>query len=407
MNIASVSRIPRRILALTLILTLFTVQLIIAAAPAQAAASISSSEEQDFVTAINALRAENGVGALTVVASIQDAARDHTWDMEAAGQIFHATDITTGAPAGWQKVGENVGVGPNVSILMNAFINSPGHFANLVDPSFTHVGVGVVRDGATMYTTHRFAKLTTAPAPSTTPESSTPPDNLGFVKRYAEARLDLLEAGPGLIRIQGWSYDPDKPDHSTVIHVYAFFDGSSEPVALDTPVAAANKPRPDVNQAFDISGDHGFFRELAIRPGTHKVCVYSISVDEAGVTDGANRLIRCETVTITDTSFPRGSMDVASRSGNNVTARGWAYDLDSETSPIDIEVTVDGVLNKTIPADNARPDINKILFVDGDHGFDETISVTTGSHQVCFYTVDVNPDGSNGSDKQLLGCHNV
>lgn len=401
MTIASASRIPRRILALTLILTLFSVQLIIAAAPAEAAASNSISEEQDFVTAINVLRAEYGVGPLTLEVSIRDAARDHTWAMESAGYVFHAADITAGAPAGWQKIGENVGLGPNIAILMNAFVNSSGHLANLIDPSFTHIGVGVVRDGATMYTTHRFAKYPTSPTPST------PPDNLGFVKRYAEAQLDVLEPGPGLIRIQGWSYDPDKPSHSTVVHVYAFFDGSSEPVALDTPVAAANKPRPDINRAFGIDGDHGFFRELAIRPGTHKVCVYSISVDEAGIADGANRLIRCLTVTITDTSFPRGTLDWATRSGDDVTVSGWAYDLDSQTSPVDIEITVDGALKKTISADGARADINKILMVNGDHGFKQTFSVTAGSHQVCAYTVDVNPNGSNGSAKQLLGCNNL
>ena len=67
-------------------------------------------------------------------------------------------------------MGENVGVGYDVSGLMQAFINSPAHYANLVDPAWTHVGVGVTfaADGR-MYTTHNFMALSggaaTSPAP--------------------------------------------------------------------------------------------------------------------------------------------------------------------------------------------------------------------------------------------------
>ena len=72
---------------------------------------------------------------------------------------------------------------------MQAFINSPAHYANLVDPAWTHVGVGVTiaADGR-MYTTHNFMALsggagdrprrprrlrTTAPASAPTPPPTT------------------------------------------------------------------------------------------------------------------------------------------------------------------------------------------------------------------------------------------
>ena len=71
-------------------------------------------------------------------------------------------------------------MGPNVNELMQAFIASPGHYKNLVDPSFTHIGVGTVRtpDGL-MYTAHEFASIegSVAPpvtAPPTTPAVTTP-----------------------------------------------------------------------------------------------------------------------------------------------------------------------------------------------------------------------------------------
>ena len=64
---------------------------------------------------------------------------------------------------------------------MNAFIASPGHYANIVDPEFTHIGVGVVWDGSRLFTTHRFMKLqsqapttTTTVAPTTTTSAPSP-----------------------------------------------------------------------------------------------------------------------------------------------------------------------------------------------------------------------------------------
>ena len=70
----------------------------------------------------------------------------------------------------WTKLGENVGVGYDVDGLMQAFVNSPAHYANLVDPDWTHVGVGVTcgADGR-MYTTHDFMALGGGAAPPPPP----------------------------------------------------------------------------------------------------------------------------------------------------------------------------------------------------------------------------------------------
>ena len=58
---------------------------------------------------------------------------------------------------------------------MQAFINSPAHYANLVDPAWTHVGVGVTfaADGR-MYTTHNFMALSGGAATSPAPAASAP-----------------------------------------------------------------------------------------------------------------------------------------------------------------------------------------------------------------------------------------
>jgi hypothetical protein len=95
--------------------------------------------------------------------------------MAAAGGISHAPRISAGVTQDWQKVGENVGRGPSVDPIMDAFIASPKHFENLMDPAFTKIGVGVVWSGTTLYTTHRFMQLRgqAPPTPATEPPPPT------------------------------------------------------------------------------------------------------------------------------------------------------------------------------------------------------------------------------------------
>src|SRR5204862_1717148 len=53
--------------------------------------------------------------------------------------------------------GENVGVGPNVDSLEDAFMNSPEHRANILDSDYTEIGIGtaVGKDGR-LYVTQDF-----------------------------------------------------------------------------------------------------------------------------------------------------------------------------------------------------------------------------------------------------------
>jgi len=48
------------------------------------------------------------------------------------------------APSNWQSLGENVGVGPTCAKIAQAFMNSPEHRRNILDPSYASVGLGVV-----------------------------------------------------------------------------------------------------------------------------------------------------------------------------------------------------------------------------------------------------------------------
>lgn len=143
------------------------------------------SESAGFVTAINQLRAGLGLAPLQVDAELSNVANGWAVQMAQNDGISHRLDLKAGISALWRTLGENVGFGPTVSQLMDAFIASAGHYKNLVDPKFTRIGVGTVRVGDMLYTAHEFMGLQadttpviaspppTAP-PATTPRVTTP-----------------------------------------------------------------------------------------------------------------------------------------------------------------------------------------------------------------------------------------
>lgn len=154
------------------------------AGPASVAVRANAGVEADFVARINALRASRGLPAMAVDAELTAAARSWAGTMASQGRIFHSSDLSRGVTSPWHKLGENVGVGGNTEALFNAFVNSPSHLANLVDPAFTRVGVGVVESGGRIFTAHRFLEPraappplppTTAAPPSTAPPPTAPP----------------------------------------------------------------------------------------------------------------------------------------------------------------------------------------------------------------------------------------
>ena len=49
------------------------------------------------------------------------------------------------------------------------------------------------------------------------------------------------------------------------------------------------------------------------------------------------------------------------------TVRGWAWDPQFPSTPISVDVLVDGVYRETVPADRLRPDLANLG--DGRHGF--------------------------------------
>lgn len=131
--------------------------------------------ESGFVNAINRIRASKGLSQLQVTGELTGVARRWADQMAANGQISHNPSLASQVSGGWSKLGENVGVGYDVDSLMQAFVNSPSHYRNIVDPEWTHIGVGVTfaADGR-MYTTHNFMARGGAPPPPPPPPPAPP-----------------------------------------------------------------------------------------------------------------------------------------------------------------------------------------------------------------------------------------
>ena len=79
----------------------------------------------------------------------------------------------------------------------------------------------------------------------------------------------------------GWTYDPDEPSVSNVVHFYA--DG---PAGSGIFIGAMNvdQPRPDINSAYNVLGNHGFsfVTPVSLKDGgTHTIYAYGINTNPA------------------------------------------------------------------------------------------------------------------------------
>ena len=146
-------------------MTAAAVSLALVAGMTESASAEGPDLETQFVERINAFRLVSGLPPVTVDGELTDIARRWSIGMAQQHAIFHNTQLDRQVRANWKKLGENVGTGPTVDDIFNAFLASPTHRANVVDPRFTKVGVGVVADASgQLYTAHEFMSLSGAKA---------------------------------------------------------------------------------------------------------------------------------------------------------------------------------------------------------------------------------------------------
>lgn len=126
-----------------------------------------------LVGPVNQVRTANGLPPLDVDAPAASYAQAWSQHMAQTGVLAHSPNLAS-ATTGWKRLGENVGYGPTVGSVVEAFMESPGHRANMLG-DWTHVGVGVVEADGLVWVTVVFVLRATSSNPSPT---SSPPKAL-------------------------------------------------------------------------------------------------------------------------------------------------------------------------------------------------------------------------------------
>ncbi|MFF4547095.1 sigma-70 family RNA polymerase sigma factor [Streptomyces sp. NPDC001406] len=120
------------------------------------------------VALVNKERANAGCGPLTENAQLEKAAQAHSDDMAARNFFDHTNpdgvdpgQRITAAGYRWSTYGENIAQGQQTpESVMDSWMNSPGHRANILNCSFKEIGVGVHKGSGGPWWTQDFgAKL--------------------------------------------------------------------------------------------------------------------------------------------------------------------------------------------------------------------------------------------------------
>ena len=115
----------------------------------------ASSYEKEVIRLVNEIRAKNSLGTLKEDWELSRVARYKSEDMKNNNYFSH-TSPTYGSPFDMMKklgisyrgAAENIAKGQKTpQEVVNAWMNSSGHRANILNKNYTHIGVGYVKSG--------------------------------------------------------------------------------------------------------------------------------------------------------------------------------------------------------------------------------------------------------------------
>ena len=170
----------KRLLRIFSVAVLGLVGLGAASVPAHALPAPVTAESQ-FFALLNQVRAGQGLGALVRDPGLDGVAREWSAHMAATfartgvvirpgvkehsvppncdlDSLCHRPNLAeavTGVEPNWRTAGENVGTGGDIQPLHDAFVASPGHYANIIG-KYNRLGVGVVIADGTIWVTFNF-----------------------------------------------------------------------------------------------------------------------------------------------------------------------------------------------------------------------------------------------------------
>jgi len=110
-----------------------------------------TADEQEVLRLVNQARTNAGLSKLTADSNITKVARIKAQDM-VNNNYFSHNSPTYGTPfemmksfgISYKSAGENIAAHSTVEAAFNAWMNSSGHRANILNSSFNYTGIGVV-----------------------------------------------------------------------------------------------------------------------------------------------------------------------------------------------------------------------------------------------------------------------
>src|SRR5690606_24855176 len=113
-----------------------------------------TAEEKQMLDLVNAARQQAGLQPLAADPELVKLARLKSRDMIENNYFSHDSPVY-GSPfdmmkqfgISYRSAGENIACNQSVQAAHEALMNSPGHRANILNASFTHIGIGIVDGG--------------------------------------------------------------------------------------------------------------------------------------------------------------------------------------------------------------------------------------------------------------------
>lgn len=185
----------------------------------------------------------------------------------------------------------------------------------------------------------------------------------------------------------GWALDEADPSAAVQLHFYGDAPAGQGRLLGTT---TATLPRPDVNTATGLGGDHGFRFRLPAGYGSGQRRVYAYAILPAkgnpllpgsprGGSGAAPAPVAPAPAPVAPVPTPAPA-PAASRVGTleavraDGTVQGWAYDPQAQASSIQVHLYRNGPAGQgqllgSVEANGPRPDVNSALGITGRHGF--------------------------------------
>ena len=129
--------------------------LLLAAVLSISLSACRSSSQSQVASEVNRTRAAYGRSYLRDNWELDQKAQAWANHLANIGHLQHS-NLASGITYNWRSLAENVGYGGSISQVHNAYMNSAGHRANILDRAWNYMGTGAAFRGGRVYTVQVF-----------------------------------------------------------------------------------------------------------------------------------------------------------------------------------------------------------------------------------------------------------